>query len=83
MEIVPTCNNCGATMKKRKGQRGEFWGCSNFPTCRTTMPLEGDVTKVKPTVNPESLLMDEIQNGFKELNERLDAMATYLSKHLK
>lgn len=35
----PVCPKCGATMIKRKANKGnnvgnEFWGCSNFPKCR-------------------------------------------------
>jgi restriction system protein len=31
---TPTCASCGVKMIKRKGKRGEFWGCSNFPRCK-------------------------------------------------
>ena len=38
---VPLCPVCGAPMKKRHGQYGEFWGCSNYrstrPSCSNTM----------------------------------------------
>lgn len=27
---VPICTNCGAYMVKRRGSRGDFWGCSNY-----------------------------------------------------
>lgn len=30
------CPKCGAEMVKRRGQYGEFYGCSNFPNCRGT-----------------------------------------------
>lgn len=37
----PTCVNCGIKMVPRKsGKDGsEFWGCSNYPRCNTTMPM--------------------------------------------
>lgn len=41
---TPICNICGNQMKVRmKGlpdNKGElFWGCSNYPTCKNTMPF--------------------------------------------
>ena len=34
----PTCVNCGVKMIERSRQDGGmFWGCVNFPKCRTTM----------------------------------------------
>lgn len=32
------CPECGNTLKKRKGPKGYFWGCSRFPECKTTIP---------------------------------------------
>lgn len=38
---TPTCVNCGIKMVKRvSGRDGSaFWGCKNFPGCRTTLPM--------------------------------------------
>ncbi len=38
---TPTCVNCGIKMVKRvSGRDGSaFWGCKNFPECRTTLPM--------------------------------------------
>ena len=30
------CPKCGVPMVKRSGPRGEFWGCSKYPTCKGT-----------------------------------------------
>ena len=35
---APTCPQCGAPMKLRHSARGDFWGCSAYPTCRGTRP---------------------------------------------
>jgi DNA topoisomerase I len=32
---------CGAPMVKRRGSRGDFWGCSKYPTCKGTRNIEG------------------------------------------
>ena len=35
------CPKCGKDMKLRKSIYGEFWGCTGYPKCRTTEPLDG------------------------------------------
>ena len=39
----PTCVNCGTKMASRTPRNGgkEFWGCTNYPKCKTTMPMRG------------------------------------------
>lgn len=34
----PRCSKCGTPMRIVKGKRGKFWGCSQFPDCRSTLP---------------------------------------------
>lgn len=36
------CPHCGSVMIKRHGKYGDFYGCSNFPSCRHTEPLSGE-----------------------------------------
>jgi restriction system protein len=37
----PTCASCGPKMVERPGGKGRppFWGCTNFPRCRSTLPM--------------------------------------------
>lgn len=37
----PTCASCGVKMVERKPAKGgaAFWGCANFPRCRTRLPM--------------------------------------------
>lgn len=35
--LTPTCASCGVKMK----DRGRFWGCVNFPRCRTRIQIAG------------------------------------------
>ena len=37
----PTCVKCGAKMtsKQNSGDGSLFWGCTNFPRCRKTLPM--------------------------------------------
>ncbi len=39
----PTCVNCGVKMVERSPRNGgaAFWGCPNYPRCKTTMPMRG------------------------------------------
>jgi restriction system protein len=37
----PTCVNCGDKMVEREPKKGgaHFWGCINYPRCKTAMPM--------------------------------------------
>jgi hypothetical protein len=36
---APLCSKCGIPLVVRSGGRGTFYGCSNYPKCRTTVPI--------------------------------------------
>ncbi len=41
---APICTKCGGDMVLRKAAKGknagqEFWGCSNYPKCKTIVPV--------------------------------------------
>jgi four helix bundle suffix protein len=36
----PECPSCGKPMRRRKSAKGPFWGCSAFPECKGTRPME-------------------------------------------
>jgi restriction system protein len=38
---TPTCPSCGIKMTKRDGKRGAFWGCVNYPRCKSTFVIRG------------------------------------------
>jgi len=38
------CDKCGSPMVRRSGKNGEFYGCSNYPTCRNTRPVPLGIT---------------------------------------
>ncbi|MBH1987034.1 MAG: restriction endonuclease [Burkholderiales bacterium] len=45
--LMPTCPKCNADMKLREARKGSqagnrFWGCSRFPDCRGTSPLQSN-----------------------------------------
>jgi restriction system protein len=42
--MIPTCANCDIKMIERTARKGrnignKFWGCSNYPHCRSTMQI--------------------------------------------
>jgi restriction system protein len=41
----PTCVNCGTKMVERTPRNGgrSFWGCTNYPRCKTTMPMKAPI----------------------------------------
>jgi DNA topoisomerase I len=41
-ETDKVCTECGKPMLIRFGSRGKFYGCSGFPECKNTEPLESE-----------------------------------------
>lgn len=41
---TPTCPSCGIKLIRRSGRSGQFWGCRNFPRCRTIVKLHSDAS---------------------------------------
>ena len=39
-EPAPDCPLCGNAMRRRKADKGDFWGCSTFPDCKGTRPCQ-------------------------------------------
>lgn len=37
----PACAKCGTPMRLIKGNAGAFWGCSQYPRCRSSRPVKG------------------------------------------
>lgn len=35
------CTKCGNDMAFRTSRWGNFWGCTNFPRCKNTLPIKG------------------------------------------
>lgn len=40
---TPTCPSCGIKLVHRTTSRSEFWGCSNYPRCRTQIFTKTDI----------------------------------------
>jgi restriction system protein len=37
---TPTCASCGVKMKKRQGTQSSFWGCVNYPRCKSIINIK-------------------------------------------
>lgn len=52
-----TCPKCKAAMRLRTGSKGQFWGCTSYPECKHTEPLEGEQ---KPAAKPSQKPDDDL-----------------------
>ena len=39
-QFGPVCPKCGKPTVQRRSKRGYFWGCSDYPTCKSIQPIE-------------------------------------------
>ena len=47
IQVEETCEDCGGSMLVRKGRRGYFLGCANYPKCKGTRePGEATLEKI-------------------------------------
>ncbi len=45
LSSLPVCPKCNkGRMQQRNGKFGAFLGCTNYPACKHTQPVEGDVS---------------------------------------
>ena len=83
--VIPTCPNCQAELQQKKGPYGIFYGCPNYRECKFKgQPVTGEI-KFKPepynspAVDPHQVLLERVEKGFKELNERLDNLGKFIA----
>jgi len=76
MDIPTRCPTCGAPLAKRKGQYGEFLGCTNYPDCKFTFNLSGGKPQTRPQTTPDSEKIDYIYRWVKTqwVDEKFDGM---------
>ena len=48
VETEHACEKCGKPMVLRQGSRGAFLGCTGYPKCRNTMPVDDQGKPVAP-----------------------------------
>lgn len=46
--LGPECPKCSRPMAEREGQRGKFWGCTGYPTCKGTLNIGDDGEPIMP-----------------------------------
>jgi len=88
-QTPPKCPNCGSPMDLKEKGGDRFWGCPNYRDCkaktvpytkasdikRFNKPQGTNFQKVESRDNP---IIDEIQTGFREVNERLDKLIEHV-----
>jgi len=47
-----TCPQCNAPMRPRRGPRGDFLGCTRYPECRGSRPLQLEMNRPAPATPP-------------------------------
>ena len=62
-EEAPQCELCGNVMVKKRGRFGMFWGCSNYPTCKSIKPLAKDVLGPCPKCSAGSVVKKRTKRG--------------------
>jgi restriction system protein len=53
--LTPTCASCGVKMILRKGKGKEFWGCRNYPKCKSWLSIKKNTNK-QLYANPNTML---------------------------
>ena len=43
VKVDVACTKCGGAMAVRRGRRGSFLGCTNYPKCRGTAPIPDEL----------------------------------------
>lgn len=57
------CPNCGKPMLIRESRYGEFLGCSGYPECKTTMPLNKQLDVVCPVCGQGHVVEKKSRKG--------------------
>lgn len=66
------CPECNSEMKLRKGQWGEFYGCTRFPDCKGTRQLKEDIRNSGIDNKLSSLIIEYVeQNGHCKISDLL------------
>ena len=53
-----TCPECGKALKLRAGKRGDFYGCSGYPTCKYTRDAAAEPPDGQIGTSPQTNLSD-------------------------
>lgn len=51
VEAAKFCPECKKPMRKRKGANGQFWGCTGYPDCKTTVDMGTKKKSYKKTAS--------------------------------
>jgi len=66
------CPECNSKMILRKGQYGEFYGCTKYPDCKGKRQLKEDIKNAGITNNLSSLVIEYVEkNGHCKISDLL------------
>lgn len=51
-QLGPACPKCGSVTVQKVSGRGPFWGCSNYPVCKSVQSIQPVQHKPRPTPKP-------------------------------
>ena len=80
MEEQKVCSMCGKPMKIRQGKKGEFWGCSGYPTCTNTVNITGDKERQTAVARFNKPLDDEKWDTIGEKKTRCALAVAMITK---
>ena len=52
-EMDEKCPECSSALSIRLGRRGKFVGCTNYPECKYTRNMDGEVSSNEPEIVPD------------------------------
>jgi hypothetical protein len=82
-ELPAECSRCGSVLEDNSftSKKGERWESVKCEGC--SIKWMKSKPKTGGSSNGNVIILEEIQNGFKELNDRFDSLAEYLAGKLK
>jgi len=72
------CSKCQRAMVLRNSARGQFYGCSGYPNCKNTEPLEGS----KPSGGNPNGGMEIIGEILSDIQVKVNAIYNIINKEI-
>ncbi|MDP8185295.1 DNA topoisomerase III [Phocoenobacter skyensis] len=66
------CSECGKPMRKIKGEKGVFWGCTGYPNCKHTELAETSKRKRGASTNKRSRSSLSVTEQIKNLKSKIN-----------
>lgn len=84
--LASECPDCKRPLRRKQGRNGEFLGCSGFPRCKFTEPLDLNLERIARQLNAAESDADYLKAWAAAVRETAHHMAGKLcpdcAKHL-